>query len=183
MAVGAIAGSRLANGQADQVTSHGGMAAGAGIVGLGRGADQGIVVTARATGTGDGDDPCMVRGGSVQPAPVSAVTGGAVAAGGEVLAHCAALQGAVGAMAVRTVLQVRLRSGADQGVVVAARTVGRGHLNQRSVVRGVGGMRSPPSGGVTGLAVSAGGEVLACRAAEQAAVGCTMAIRTVGLVR
>ena len=56
MAASAVTGSRLAIGQADQTTSRGVVAAGASIVGLGRGADQGVVVTAGAAGTCDGDD-------------------------------------------------------------------------------------------------------------------------------
>jgi len=56
VAAGAVAGGRLVNRQTDQFSSRGVMAAGACIVGLGRGADQGVIVTACTAGASDGDD-------------------------------------------------------------------------------------------------------------------------------
>lgn len=56
VAAGAVAGGRLVNRQADQFSSRGVMAAEACIVGFGRGADQGVVVTASTAGAGDGND-------------------------------------------------------------------------------------------------------------------------------
>ena len=112
----------------------------------------------------------------MQCVPSGTVTGCAVAAGGEILAHRGALQCAVGAVTVRAVLQVRIRSGTDQSIVMAARTAGSRRLDQVAVVRGVGGMSRPPTGGMTGLAVAAEGKVLPHRSALQTAVGCTMTI-------
>ena len=79
MAGGAIARSRFTNGQADQFTGRGGMAAGAGIVGLGPGTDQGVVVTAGAAGTGNGDDTGMIRCGGVRSLPGAGMTLAAIA--------------------------------------------------------------------------------------------------------
>lgn len=55
---------------------------------------------------------------------------------------------------------------------MTAGTAGRGNLNQRVVVRGVGGMGRFPAIGVAGCTVAAGGKILADRKADQgAAIG------------
>ena len=61
MAGRAIAGAGLADGRADQGAGCGVMAAAAGVVGLGRGTDQGVVVAAGATGRADSDDRAMIN--------------------------------------------------------------------------------------------------------------------------
>ncbi len=118
----------------------------------------------------------------MERAPGAAVTGRTIAAGGEGLGISAQgrRQAAVyRAVAVRAVGQVGVSRGADQGVVVAAGAIGRGHLDQAAVVRSQR-MDRTPGGTVTGLAVAADGEGLEigaeCR--HQAAVA-VMAVRAV----
>ncbi len=106
----------------------------------------------------------------MQRAPGGAVTGGAIAAGGEVFTDRRAHQAAVGAMAVRAVIRMGVGRGAGQGVVVTAGAVGRCDLDQGAVVRGDRRMRRVPAGGVTGLTVAADGEVFTDRRAHQGTV-------------
>ena len=120
----------------------------------------------------------------MQRAPGRTVTGCTVAAGGEILADRRAHQGAVGAMAVRAVIRMRVGRGAGQwGSGMTARTIGRCDLDQSRMVRGVCGMRRVPTGVVTGLAVTESAKDLTDRRTNQRTVGRTMAVRAVRKVR
>ena len=91
-----------------------------------RGAGQAVFMTGCAVvGAGRGDQGAVISTcRRMERAPGRTVTRGAIATGSEVLTYRRILQAAVATMAVRAVLKVRVRSSADQGVVVAACTIG-----------------------------------------------------------
>lgn len=81
VAGGAIPWGRLAGRQADQAAGSGVMTAGAGVVGLVRNADQGVVVAVGAAGGADGNDGGVVGGRGVRRRPGAGMAGGTVAGG------------------------------------------------------------------------------------------------------
>ena len=101
------------------------MTAGAGVMGLGCRTDQGVVVAVGTTGRTNGDQTAVVEvGGRMQRIPVAAMAGRTVAAVGKVRADRRADQAAVRIVTAGAGVMGVCR-GTDQGVVVAACTVGR----------------------------------------------------------
>ena len=119
-------------------------------------------------GAARGHNTAVVRCGGMQCTPVGAVTGGAVAAGGEVLANRGASQAAVRIVTAGAAV-VGVAGSTPQGVVMAVCTGSRCHLYQGAVIRGVGGMGRRPTVRMTGLTVA--GRGLAGSRTDQAAVG------------
>ncbi len=112
--------SRAADRRADQGAGCGVMTAGAGVVGLGRRTDQGVVVAARTTGRADRDQDAMVGcGGRMQRLPGAGMAGRAIAGAGS--ADCRADQGAGCGVMTAGAGVVGVGRRTDQGVVVAAR--------------------------------------------------------------
>jgi len=154
--------------------------------------DQGVGMTARAVvGAGRGDQAAVIRRCRMQPAPVVAVTGGAVAAIGEVLVVGAQRrhQRAVGIVTGRTEVMHLVVGvvGQRRRIAVTAAAAGRVDLQQR-IVRGeavvVVEVRGLPTGAVTGLAVAAGEKRLQVGVVggHQAAVA-VMTVRAIGEMR
>ena len=98
-----------------------------------------IVVTACTAGAADSHQGSMIRSIGVNRTPAAGVTAGTVTAATEVLADCKASKAAVAFVAVTATVMGFVRS-TDQSVIVAAGTTGATNLNQRTVVRGIGGM-------------------------------------------
>ena len=115
------------------------------VVGVGRGTDQGIIMAVAATRRINPDQEAVVRHiGRMSHFPGIRMTGGAVAAGGEVLTKRRADEGAgVGVMAAGTAV-MSLGGGADQRVVVTIGTARRWNLHQRGVAGRVGEMNHFP---------------------------------------
>jgi hypothetical protein len=92
---------------------------------------QGVVVTAAAVrGADNGHQSGVFRDDNMDRIPNVAVTGGTVAAGGEVLANRSVDQSAVSVVTVGTVAVMGIGCGAGQGVVVTFGAAGRCDLNQ-----------------------------------------------------
>ena len=76
MTGGTVAWGRLTGGKADPGAGHGIVTANAGVMGLIRRADQGVVVTGRAGRAGHGDDTAVNRGIDVHGIPGTGMTAG-----------------------------------------------------------------------------------------------------------
>ena len=105
---------------------------------------------------GRGHNTAVVRCRGMQCTPVGAVTGGAVAAGGEVLANRRASQAAVGIVAAGAAV-MGVAGSTPQGVVMAVCTGSRCHLHQGAVIRGVGSMGGLPCSSVALIAIATAG--------------------------
>ena len=125
-------------------------------MGLGCGADQGVIVTVSTTGgAGYGDDSAVNRGIHMQTIPVAGMTGGAVATSAKILTNGQASQATVDVVTAGTAV-MGLGCGADQGVVVTRRTISRIDLNQWAVIRNNRCMGRFPTAGMTIGTVAAG---------------------------
>ena len=150
----AVARARLADRRADQGAAGGVMTAGAGVMRVSRGTHQCVGVAVGTAGRTDGDQAAVVEcGGRMQRTPFATVAGRTAAAIGEVGAYRRADQAAVSIVTAGAGV-VGVRRGADQGVVVAACTVGRTDADQCGMVDGRC-MLSTPAAGMAGGAVAA----------------------------
>lgn len=169
MTAGTVARGGLARREADPDTGCSVMTSGTAIVGIGGGADQGVVVAAATAGGCNSDNPAVVWCCDVSRFPGPAMTAGTVAAAGQGLTNSQAAEAAVGIVTAGTGV-MGIGCAAEQGVVVTAATAGRGNLNQIAVVRDAGRMGEVKAAGVTAGAVSTGDEVLTNRQTDQSTV-------------
>ena len=130
-----ITSTRLARRRTDQNSRIGIVAANAGVMGLRCGADQGIIVTIRATGRSNSHQTVVSKcGRRVICCPGVGMTGGAVTAGGEGSTHGRTDQGiGIGVMAACAGI-MGISGRTVEGVIVAAGATGRADSHDRAMI-------------------------------------------------
>jgi len=130
---------------------------GTGVMGAGRCAVQGVIMTAGTGGSGNLNQVAVIRNvGDMDRIKAIGMTGGTIATGGEVFTAGNAAQAAVGVVtAAAGVMHLRITGiGQWRRIIVTGRAVGRSNLNQTRVVRSINGMVRFPRASMTGGTVT-----------------------------
>ena len=164
-----VASASLAGCTADPDTGCGVVTSRTGVMGIGGGTDQSVVMARTTGGACDGDHSAVIWCGDVGVLPGVVVTSRTVASTQQGLTDGQTAEAAVCIMTAGTSV-MGLGCSAVEGVVVTAVTAGCGNLNQVAVVRNVGCVGCVKVVAMTAGAITTGTEVLTNGQADQSTV-------------